>query len=81
MNDPIHIHDVVALLEDTEGRHFETRRPIRLRRGQMGTVVMTYDEPVYEVEFSDANGRAFAMLPLPAEKLMVLKEEPEMAAT
>jgi len=43
MNDEIHMHDVVVLLEDTRTKHFETGQPLILRRGQVGTVVMTYD--------------------------------------
>jgi len=34
---------VVALLDDVPARHFETGQPLLLRRGQIGTVVMTYD--------------------------------------
>ena len=33
-----------------------------------------------EVEFADQSGRAYAMLALPANKLMVLRETPERAA-
>ena len=41
---------------------------------------MTYDGTAFEVEFSDKDGRAYALLPIPAEKLIVLHEEPEFAA-
>ena len=54
-------------------------RPLLLRRGQVGTVVMTYDGSAFEVEFSGRDGRAYALLPLKAEKLMVLREAPESA--
>ena len=37
------MHDLVALLEDVAARHFTTGSPLMLRRGQIGTVVMTYD--------------------------------------
>ena len=40
----IHMHDVVALTEDVPATHFITHRPLQLRRGQVGTVVMTLDE-------------------------------------
>lgn len=73
-------HDVVALLEDIPTKHFESGRPLLLRRGQIGTVVMTYKSGVYEVEFADRDGRAYAMLPVQPDKLMVLHDAPEYAA-
>ncbi len=42
----------------------------------MGTVVMTYDGSAFEVEFADGEGRAFAILPITAEKLMLLHDAP-----
>ena len=39
MESKVHMHDVVALLEDVPARHFETGRPLLLRRGQVGTIV------------------------------------------
>ena len=51
-----------------------------LRRGQVGTVVMTYDSSALEVEFAGRDGRAYALLPVAAEKLMPLKDTPELAA-
>jgi len=80
MNAAIQMHDVVALLEDVPARHFETGQPLTLRRGQLGTVVMTYDGTAFEVEFAGRNGRAYALLPVPAEKLMALHETPMIAA-
>ena len=80
MSDRIRMHDVVALLEDTDATHFETQQPLVLRRGQMGTVVMTYDGTAFEVEFSGRDGRAYALLPIKAENLMVLHDSPQTAA-
>ena len=80
MNGKIHLHDVVALLEDTQVEHFESGRPLLLRRGQIGTVVMTYDGSAFEVEFAGRDGRAYAILPVKAENLMVLRDSPESAA-
>lgn len=80
MNGAIQLHDPVALLEKTPVTHFETGRPLLLRRGQVGTVVMTYDGSAFEVEFSGRDGRAYALLPIPAERLMVLREAPELVA-
>ena len=79
MNGDIHMHDVVALIEDTLTEHFETGQPLWLRRGQVGTVVMTYDGSAFEVEFAGRDGCAYALLPVPAQKLMVLRDVPEFA--
>jgi len=80
MSDGIHMHDVVVLLEDTRTKHFETGQPLMLRRGQVGTVVMTFDGGAFEVEFAGRDGRAYALFPVAAEKLMPLKDTPELAA-
>jgi len=80
MNGEINMHDVVALLEDTPARHFETGQALLLRRGQIGTVVMTYDGTAFEVEFADHEGRAYAILPIKAGRLMILHDTPELAA-
>ena len=64
----IEMHSVVALLEDLpeEG----------LVRGQVGTVVENWAPDVYEVEFSDENGRSYAMVALKAQQLMRLHHKP-----
>ena len=80
MNGEIHLHDVVVLTEDLRTKHFESGSALLLRRGQVGTVVMTYDGKAFEVEFAGKDGRAYALLPVPVEKLIVLHEEPEFAA-
>lgn len=80
-NCKIQMRDVVVLLEDTRAKHFETSQPLMLRRGQVGTVVMTYEDSAFEVEFAGRDGRAYALLPVAAEKLMLLKDTPELAAT
>ena len=74
------MHDLVALLEDVAARHFTTGSPLMLRRGQIGTGVMTYDSSAFEVEFSDSQGRAFALMPVPAGKLMLLHDAPAATA-
>jgi hypothetical protein len=60
--------DVVALLEDLPHCH--------LYRGQVGTIVEIYEPEVFEVEFSDLNGRAYAIETLTAKQLMVLYHYP-----
>jgi Domain of unknown function (DUF4926) len=74
------MHDVVVLLEDMRTKHFENGQQLMLRRGQVGTVVMTYDGSAYEVEFAGRDGRTYALLPLAPDKLVLLKDTPEMVA-
>ncbi len=64
----IEMHSVVALIEDLPEQG--------LVRGQVGTVVDIWAPDVYEVEFSDDNGRAYAMVALKADQLMQLHHEP-----
>ena len=80
MNGELKMHEVVALLEDVPTKHFESGRPLILRRGQIGTVVMTYNDRACEVEFADRDERAFAISSLQPDKLMVLHEAPDYAA-
>ena len=80
MNREIRMHSLVALLENLPAQHFETGRALLLRRGQIGTVVMTYDGSAFEVEFAGADGRTYALLPVDAQKLMLLRDVPEDAA-
>ena len=58
---------VVALLEDVPERG--------LRRGQVGTVVEPLAPGVFEVEFSDNQGRTYATLALRADQLIVLHHD------
>ena len=80
MTGEIKMHDVVALLQDVQTKHFESGQALLLRRGQIGTVVMTYQDGACEVEFADRDGRAFAILPLRPDQLMVLHDTPDFAA-
>ncbi len=56
MKEQIKELDVVALLYDLPDRN--------LVAGQVGTVVGILDEGVFEVEFSDGEGKTYAMLAL-----------------
>lgn len=80
MHGELQLLDVVALLEDVPARHFESGQPLLLHRGQIGTVVMTYEDGAVEVEFADRDGRAYAILPIQPNKLMVLHNAPDYAA-
>ena len=60
--------DVVALLEDLP--------QLGLYRGQVGTIVEVYEPKVFEVEFSDISGRAYAIETLKENQLMLLHYYP-----
>jgi hypothetical protein len=74
------MHNVVALLEAVHTRHFESGQPLLLCRGQIGTVVMIFQDGAREVEFADRDGRGFAILPLRPDPLMFLHDAPDFAA-
>ena len=57
--------DTVALVEDMPA--------LNLYRGQVGTIVETYEPDVFEVEFSDFEGRTYALETLRASQLMLLR--------
>jgi hypothetical protein len=61
--------DAVALLADVPAH--------RLSRGQVGTVVEFLDESTSLVEFSDEQGRAYALAPCPRTDLLTLHYVPE----
>jgi hypothetical protein len=63
--------DAVALLAD--------RPEAGLARGQVGTVVELLDDSTALVEFSDDQGRAYALTPCPRPELLVLHYVPEAA--
>ncbi|HCK66991.1 MAG TPA: DUF4926 domain-containing protein [Anaerolineae bacterium] len=70
MKQKIKLLDVVALTQELPERD--------LSLGQVGTVVEILEPNVFEVEFSDSDGRTFAELALRAEQLLVLHYEPVM---
>jgi len=72
MRAAVNILDVVALTEDLPERS--------LYRGQVGTVVESLAPDVFEVEFSDNEGRTYASLALKAEQLLVLHHQPVKTA-
>jgi hypothetical protein len=72
MNQEIKLLDVVALTEGLPDR--------KLLRGQVGTVVELLDPGVFEVEFTDNDGRTFASLALKENQLLLLHYQPLEAA-
>ena len=63
--------DVVALLADLPAEG--------LARGQVGTVVELLDQDFALIEFSDDQGRAYAVAPCPRSELLVLHYVPQAA--
>jgi hypothetical protein len=63
--------DVVALLHDVPEQ--------RLVRGHVGTVVSVLSDTTVLVEFSDDNGRAYAILACPRSDLLLLHYVPQAA--
>jgi len=72
MKRALDIPDVVALTVDLPERG--------LARGQVGTIVEKLANGVYEVEFSDDEGRTYASLALRPDQVMVLHYKPVRAA-
>lgn len=70
--DEIKLLDVVALIQDLESEG--------LRRGEVGTVVEVWKNGVFEVEFSDDTGRAYAFTALRPEQIMKLYFRKDAAA-
>jgi hypothetical protein len=68
---PAALLDVVALLTDAPANG--------LARGQVGTVVEELDKENVLVEFSDDEGRAYAVAPCARGDLLVLHYVPEAA--
>jgi hypothetical protein len=68
---PIRVLDVVAVMGDLPERG--------LFRGHVGTVVEPLGGNMFEVEFSDDDGRTYGLVPLPADQLLVLHHRPVSA--
>jgi len=68
----IKVLDVVAVLEDVPQQG--------LLRGEVGTVVELWKDGVFEVEFSDNSGKAYAFAALRPDQLMKLHFRKDEAA-
>ncbi|MDQ3174331.1 MAG: DUF4926 domain-containing protein [Acidobacteriota bacterium] len=64
--------DVVAVMENLPAAG--------LRRGEVGTVVEEWKDGVFEVEFSDDSGKAYAFAALRPDQLMKLHFRKDDAA-
>jgi hypothetical protein len=69
MIEKIDLLDTVALLEDLPDR--------KLKRGEVGTVVEILAPDVYEVEFCDDEGQAYAEFSLRTDQVIVLHNQGE----
>jgi len=67
----VQLLDVVALLKN--------RNDLQLITGQVGTVVEVLESGVFEVEFSDDEGRTYATVALKESELMILHYNPVAA--
>ena len=65
----IKLLDTVALVDDLPER--------KLKRGEVGTVVEILAPDVFEVEFSDDEGRTYAELSLRADQVIALHNQGE----
>jgi hypothetical protein len=68
----IQLLDVVALTADLPEKG--------LLRGQVGTVLERLSPGVFEIEFSDDQGRTYAQSTLTSDQLLVLHYQPRRAA-
>ena len=64
--------DSVALSEDLPA--------YGLRKGQVGTLVEELEQGVFEVEFADTDGRAYALLAVHDNQLLQLYHAPAQQA-
>jgi hypothetical protein len=69
MSSNVELLDIVVLAQDSQTDQ------VVLRRGEMGTVVEMLAPSVYEVEFCDEFGRAYAFASLHADLLLVLHNQ------
>jgi hypothetical protein len=65
----MNLYDVIALLHDLPDEG--------LKRGQVGTIVEEWQSGVYEVEFADTDGVAYAMVALRPDQMMTLYWHPD----
>jgi len=72
MNKPVELLDEVALTADLPEHG--------LVRGQVGAVVEVLSDGYFEVEFSDDQGKTYAMLPLAGDQLIALHHAPVRAS-
>lgn len=73
-------YDIVAITSNIQAVHKENQQPILLQPGQVGTVVMNFNDEAYLIDFSDVQGMTYAMETIPQNQLMLLHYEPSSVA-
>ncbi len=76
--DPARTAKIAARVDPTPG-YLADLPAQRLARGQVGTVVEQLDDKTLLVEFSDDQGRAYAVAPCQRADLLILHYVPEAA--
>ena len=71
-------YDLVAIDRDMSAKHKETKQPILLKKGQVGTVLMDFDGEAFLIDFADEQGITYAMETVPVEQLIPLLYKPVM---
>jgi hypothetical protein len=69
-------YDLVVIDRDISATHKETKQPILLRKGQVGTVVMDFGAEAFLIDFADEQGTTYAMETVLAERLIPLLYKP-----
>lgn len=69
-------YDLVVVDQDILASDKETKQPILLRKGQVGTILMDFDGEAYLIDFADKEGKTYAMETISKEKLIPLLYQP-----
>ncbi len=69
-------YDLVVIDRNISATHKETKQPILLRKGQVGTVLIDLSGEAFLIDFADEKGTTYAMETLPAEHLIPLLYNP-----
>ena len=69
-------YDLVAIERDIPATHKETKQPILLRKGQVGTIVMDFEGQAFLIDFTDEKGITYAMETILKENLIPLLYSP-----
>ncbi|MGD1903636.1 MAG: DUF4926 domain-containing protein [Geitlerinemataceae cyanobacterium] len=72
-------YDLVALTKAHTATHKQTQQPLQLQRGQIGTVLMSFNDEAYLIDFADRDGNTFAMETIEAAHLLRLLHDPDLA--
>ena len=69
-------YDLVAIERDLLATHKETKQPILLRKGQVGTIVMNFEGQAFLIDFANEKGITYAMETISRENLIPLLYSP-----